>query len=113
LQDTLWQHHELFQDAVNYYLLALLSLCARSRQPATSIRKRMTTRHPNTKSGLSFRSRGQTRRGYARIQYANYLCPGKTEPTLETCFAAVLDGNKENSEVLDLALQELLERMRW
>ena len=25
-QDALWQHHELFQDAVNYYIVALASL---------------------------------------------------------------------------------------
>ncbi len=25
-QDALWQHHQLFQDAVNYYTLALAAL---------------------------------------------------------------------------------------
>src|ERR1035438_1617506 len=33
--DVLWRHHELFQDAVNYYLLALLSLARNPTNPAT------------------------------------------------------------------------------
>jgi hypothetical protein len=34
-EDALWQHHELFQDAVNYYTLALAAL-AEGLSPATS-----------------------------------------------------------------------------
>jgi hypothetical protein len=31
-QDILWQHHELFQDAVNYYTLALAALAGGLRR---------------------------------------------------------------------------------
>jgi hypothetical protein len=106
--DVLWRHHELFQDAVNYYLLALLSLARDSANPATPIRKRMDDAASEHQIWTSFRRRGQTRRGM-RDSVAKYICPGKTEPTPEECFAKVLDGNKENPDVLDLALQELLD----
>jgi hypothetical protein len=107
-QDILWQHHELFQDAVNYYLLALLSLARDSANPATPIRKRMDDPASEHQIWTSFRRRGQMRSGM-RDSVAKYLCPVKTEPTLDECFAAVLEGNKENPDVLDLALQELLD----
>jgi hypothetical protein len=106
--DVLWRHHELFQDAVNYYLLALLSLARDPANPVTPIRKRMDDKASEHQIWTSFRRRGQMRRGM-RDSVAKYLCPGKTEPTLEECFAAVLDGNKESPNVLDLALQELLD----
>ena len=104
---ALWQHHELFQDAVNYYLLALLALARDPANPATSIRKRMADPASEHQIWTSFRRRGQMRRGM-RESVAKYVCSSKSEPTLEECFSAVLDGNKENPEVLDLALQELL-----
>ncbi|MGP8198916.1 MAG: hypothetical protein ACLQU4_05370 [Limisphaerales bacterium] len=34
-QDILWQHHELFQDAVNYYIVALASLGRSPDSPMT------------------------------------------------------------------------------
>lgn len=105
--DVLWRHHELFQDAVNYYLLALLSLARDPANPATPIRKRMDDSASEHQIWTSFRRRGQSRCGM-RDSVAKYLCLGKNEPTLDECFAAVLDGNKENPAVLDLALQELL-----
>lgn len=106
-QSVLWEHHELFQDAVNYYLIALLALARDSGNPAALIRKRMDDPTAEHQIWTSFRRRGQTRLGM-RDSVAKYLCPGKAEPTLEECFAAVLNGNKENPDVLDLALQELL-----
>jgi hypothetical protein len=104
----LWQHHELFQDTVNYYLLALLSLARDPANPATPIRKRMDDATSEYQIWTSFRRRGQTRHGM-RDSVAKYICSDKTEPTLEECFSAVLEGNKENPAVLDLALQELLD----
>ncbi len=43
-QDILWQHHELFQDAVNYYTLAIAALGEElpSNHPITALRMRMT-----------------------------------------------------------------------
>lgn len=37
-QDILWQHHELFQDAVNYYILALASLGSSPESKLTKLR---------------------------------------------------------------------------
>ncbi len=106
-QSVLWQHHELFQDAVNYYLLALLALARDPANPATAIRNRMADPASEHQIWTSFRRRGQTRRGL-RDSVAKYIVSSKAEPTLEECFSAVLNGNTENPDVLDLALQELL-----
>jgi hypothetical protein len=107
-QSVLWQHHELFQDAVNYYLLALLALARDPANPATAIRNRMDDPASEHQIWNSFRRRGQTRRGM-RDSVSKYLFSNKSEPTLEECFSAVLEGNTENPDVLDLALQELLD----
>ncbi|HEY2950989.1 MAG TPA: hypothetical protein VGK40_00320, partial [Verrucomicrobiae bacterium] len=37
-EDKLWQHHELFQDAVNYYTVCLLALASSAANPLTKIR---------------------------------------------------------------------------
>jgi len=62
-QLSLWDHHELFQDAVNYYLLALLSLARDPTNPATSIRKRMDDPASEHQIWTSFRRKGQNRHG--------------------------------------------------
>src|SRR5207253_1890067 len=42
-QDALWQHHELFQDAVNYYTVALAALGGGlpDEHPISQLRKQM------------------------------------------------------------------------
>ena len=40
-QDALWQHHQLFQDAVNYYIVALASLGQSADSPLTKLRARI------------------------------------------------------------------------
>lgn len=40
--NVLWQHHELFQDAVNYYILALASLGRAENSPLTQLRERIS-----------------------------------------------------------------------
>lgn len=107
-QSALWQHHELFQDATNYYLLALLALAQDPANPATSIRKRIADPASEHQVWTSFPRHGRKRQGM-RNSVVKYLPLNKAEPSLEECFSAVLDGNVESREVLDLALQELLE----
>src|SRR5208283_3755667 len=111
-QDALWQHHRLFQDAVNYYIVCLLALpgalCIKQRD----LRNRMATRpEEGNEEPLyvweKFRRRGAWRRGLGD-SVAPHLCPGKTDASPEECFTAARVGCEANSEGQDLAFAELL-----
>lgn len=117
-QAALWQHHALFQDAVNYYLVCLLAL-ARPGNPLWPIREKLDA---HDEAGQPhelmvwrpFRRRGALRPGL-RDSVAQYLTPGNDQPTPEECFAAVLKGNtladsEEGLARLDAGLRQLLER---
>jgi hypothetical protein len=109
---VLWQHHELFQDAVNYYIVCLLALagdlCAKQRE----LRDKMTTK-PKVEGEEPlyvwerFRRRGAWRRGLGD-SVAPFFCPGKKDVLPEECLAAARAGCKTNSEGQDLAFAELL-----
>lgn len=95
-QETLWQHHALFQDAVNYYLVCLLAL-ARPGNPLWPIREKLDAHDEADQPDelmvwRPFRRRGALRPGL-RDSVAKYLTPGNNQPTPEECFAAVLAWN--------------------
>jgi hypothetical protein len=116
---VLWQHHELFQQAVNYYIVCLLALagdlCAKQRD----LRERMTTKPADNGEGPlyvweSFRRRGAKRRGL-RDSVAPFLCPDNKNATPNECFAAVLLGNQcanteEGRKLLDRGLAQMLSK---
>jgi hypothetical protein len=122
-QQALWQHHQLFQDAVNYYLVCLLALASGHNEETRRILKlrELITTKPGPDATPeqqqlyiweAFRRRGATRRGL-RDSVAPYLCPGKSAATPEECFAAVLAGNptaatEEGRKLLDRGLKQLL-----
>lgn len=111
-EEKLWQHHELFQDAVNYYVIALLALATSPSNRLHSIRSRIAQAGSEHAVWEAFRRRGATRMGM-RESVAKYFCPKNPTATPEECFAAALAGNAHTNddrgrEVLDLALQELL-----
>jgi hypothetical protein len=116
--DALWQHHALFQDAVNYYLVCLLAL-ARPGNPLWPIREKLDAPDVEGRSDermvwRPFRRRGALRAGL-RDSVAKHLTPGNDQPTPEECFAAVLKGNtlaesEEGRARLDAGLRQLLER---
>ncbi|MDD4933755.1 MAG: type V CRISPR-associated protein Cas12b, partial [Methylacidiphilaceae bacterium] len=116
-QKALWEHHELFQDAVNYYLIALLALARESdyKSSAHRLRGRIADSNSEDQVWLPFRRLGVERPGL-RNSVAPYstVTPGNREPTLDQCFAAILAGNEnaEKPNVLDCALQELLEECK-
>ncbi|HMO65169.1 MAG TPA: hypothetical protein PKE47_08115, partial [Verrucomicrobiota bacterium] len=114
--DALWQHHALFQDAVNYYVVCLLALA----QPGSAlwpIREKLDAK--NEAGGddelmvwRTFRRRGAMRRGL-RDSVVPYICPDKKDATPEDCFAAVLAGNEcaqseERKKRLDAGLRQIL-----
>ncbi len=100
--EILWQHHELFQDAVNYYVVCLLALAGPRNESLWQLRRRLNATvtdadgHPQDDDLMvwrPFRRRGVLRSGM-RDSVAPYLCPGQPDATPEDCFAAVLKGNE-------------------
>ncbi len=90
--DVLWRHHELFQDAVNYYLVCLLSLATDAESEMAKLRERVTKEGTETYVWGSFRKRGVTRQGMQK-SIAQYLTPGNDSPTFDQAASAVLAGN--------------------
>jgi hypothetical protein len=110
-ESALWQHHELFQDAVNYYTVCLLALASSEVNPLTKIRKRIETTagEPENEHHVwtKISRKGAVRLGL-RDSVAKYLTPENMLSTPQECFAAVLEDNEASAEVLDLALLLLL-----
>jgi hypothetical protein len=109
--NALWQHHALFQDAVNYYVVCLLALAGKD-SPLWPIREKLDAHdengHPDERMvWRPFPRRGALRSGL-RDSVAKHLTPGNPQPTPEQCFAAALVGNETNEEKQSLALEELL-----
>lgn len=114
-EEALWNHHALFQDAVNYYVVALLALATKPDNPLRGIRDKLAETDADRKPTdcqvwLPFRRKGVTRQGM-RDSVAKYFCPDKPreEVTLEHCFRSTLDENRTPQETLDAALCQLLE----
>ena len=42
-KSMLWDHHVLFQAAINYYLVALLGMATSDENPLTKVRERLAT----------------------------------------------------------------------
>lgn len=110
-QDALWRHHELFQDAVNYYTVCLLALASSEANPLTKIRRSIedTAETPNEERHVwtQVRRKGTVRPGL-RDSVAKYLIPEISLPTPKDCFSAVLKGNDTKAEILDDGLMLML-----
>lgn len=117
-QEALWRHHELFQDAINYYVVCLLALA----QPGNSVYPIRERLDAHDEAGnpdelmvwRSFRRRGAARPGL-RDFVAKYITPGNEQSTPEECFTAVLIGSEsERNQVdlgrLDAGLRQLLSK---
>lgn len=89
---VLWQHHELFQDAVNYYLVCLLSLANDPHSDMGKLREQITKDGTDGFVWGAFRKRGVTRRGL-RNSVAPYLTPQNNVPAFREIVTAVLAGN--------------------
>lgn len=115
-EQMLWNHHALFQDAVNYYVVCLLALA----QPGNAlypIREKLDAPEMDGSPDermvwRPFRRRGALRRGM-RDSVAPFLCPDKQDATPADCFQAILRGNDsaksaEGQKQLDAGLTQLL-----
>ncbi len=111
-EDALWNHHELFQDAVNYYTVCLLALASSEVNPLTKIRQRIeaTAGEPENEHHVWTKvyRKGAVRLGL-RDSVAKYLTPKNKLSTPQECFAAVLKSNETSADVLDAALMQMLQ----
>lgn len=95
-EELLWNHHELFQDAVNYYTVCLLALASSEINPLTKIRQRIeaTSGDPENEHHIWTKV---SRKGVVRIglrdSVAKYLMPENNLSTPQECFAEVLHEN--------------------
>ncbi len=107
----LWRHHELFQDAVNYYTVCLLAMASSEGNPLTKIRRRIeeTGEMPDAEHHVwtQVRRKGAVRTGL-RDSVAKYLVPDRKHATPQECFSGVLNGNETPPEVLDAGLMLML-----
>ncbi len=114
--ELLWQHHELFQDAVNYYSLCLLSLATSKESQIYPIRETLNELDGNgvptsRNTWMPFKRNGVQRPGML-ASVAPYVFPQKgsewSELTPEDFYKEILKGNPAKEDVLSLALDELL-----
>lgn len=102
----LWRHHELFQDAVNYYLVCLMALASDKESLVFKIRERAAGSDPEHNVWASFTRKGQKRQGMRSV--AKYFELDPETARLEDCCQKALEGNGAEPALLDLALKELL-----
>ena len=97
----LWRHHCVFQDAVNYYLLAFGALA--SADATTSNRVILDLRTRLAESWEAFPRTNSRDKRSLRDSVCPWLGLGK-EAALEEAFAKILDGIEVDSPVRNLAL---------
>ncbi|MBC8347041.1 MAG: type V CRISPR-associated protein Cas12b, partial [Verrucomicrobia bacterium] len=112
-EEALWRHHELFQDAVNYYAVCLLALATNSNNPIRGIRNKLAGTDENgnptpSQVWLPFRRKGVTRPGM-RSSVVKYFCPENADATPENCFDAAIGDSPASSDIRNAALVQLLE----
>ncbi|MGH9526345.1 MAG: type V CRISPR-associated protein Cas12b, partial [Terriglobales bacterium] len=99
--EALWDHHKLFQDAVNYYLVALAALAAPGGDsPVSALRARMADCwEPFARAGRHFDG--------LRQSLEPYLLAGACTSGLVAAFAAVLADDPVSLAALDAAAVQL------
>jgi hypothetical protein len=105
-QTALWGHHQIFQDAVNYYILALASL-ADPEHATSRLIKDLRDRVRAAWSEFPRAVGGDARS--LRQSVANCLSLSDNA-SLEDAFESVLRGNEATPQVRALALALLLDR---
>ncbi|HEY3857843.1 MAG TPA: type V CRISPR-associated protein Cas12b [Verrucomicrobiae bacterium] len=105
-QTSIWCHHEIFQDAINYYILALASLA--DPEYATS-RLIKDLRVRVSAAWETFPRTAEKDARNMRDSLANWMGLSK-DASIEDAFQAVLEGNEATPQVHTLALGLLLDR---
>ncbi|MEX2381583.1 MAG: type V CRISPR-associated protein Cas12b [Opitutales bacterium] len=106
-EDKLWGHHQLFQDAVNYYLVALAALAdsehASGNRLVSDLRSRVEA------AWEAFPRSGKPGARGLRDSLKEWLRLSENA-SLEDAFETILEGNKASLESRTLALALLLDR---
>ncbi len=105
-QSTLWQHHEIFQDAINYYILALAALADPAHATSRLIQD---LRNRVNEAWVDFPRSVAGNARSLRDSVAKWLQISR-DATLEDGFNAVLNGNEATPKMRTLALALLLDR---
>jgi hypothetical protein len=106
-QSALWQHHELFQDAVNYYMLALAAMAAGAKgedQQAHALRGWVAKVEETWRSASR---KSETFEGPQK-RLAGILNLSSDECSFEKAAKAVLHSSRATGEQLASALLQLL-----
>ena len=111
-ESALWQHHELFQDAVNYYTLALAAMAAGLKSDSPKGKAMLEWRAEVLKSWLKARRKAIDFEGPHK-RLANGLNANANETDAEKAFAAcaktLLKKSPATPEACAKALLQLLE----
>lgn len=105
--ELLWQHHALFQDAINYYLVGLLALASRENPILGPLLAELDRPGSPRQIWNEFQRRGQKRPGLV-ASVAPHLTPGIDRPAMAEAFAAILVGNEASPEIRNEAVERLL-----
>lgn len=115
-ESVLWKHHALFQDAINYYISALLGMATSRENPLTEVRKRLAETCTDGTLSVNqiwteFRRSGDTRPGM-RDSLARTVSVKESNPAPDDYFKAILSENSAEEKVLDLTVRELLAEIK-
>lgn len=106
--ENLWRHHELFQDAINYYLVGILALASRDNPILGPLLGELDKPGSPREIWAQVHRRGKRRPGLV-ASVARYLTPGNDQPSMAEAFAAILAGNEASPATRNAAVAQLLE----
>ena len=108
-ESLLLNHHKIFQDAVNYYLLCFTALAGNKNRPTDGKTCPVyRLREQIEKKWEDFLYKGVQRNGMQKSA-GKYLFPDNPSSTLEDCLNKALEGNSADKKSLHKALSELIE----
>lgn len=110
-QEALWRHHELFQDAVNYYTLALAAMVAGLQPDSKESTAALAWREQVIESWLQARRKAVSFQGpHARLAKLLGLNPFEFDArkAFDSSAAALLKDSSASEEALSKALLQIL-----
>jgi len=111
-EERLWRHHELFQDAVNYYTLALAAMTRGLAEDSTQAKAARAWREQVRNSWVQANRKGVSFPGpHTRLASLLGVKPNESEAAkaFDASAAALLENCRASTEVLAKALLQLLE----
>lgn len=107
----LMQHHELFQDAVNYYMLALAAMASESDSPVGKFKERMKSSIDNGGAWENFWRNGEKRSGM-KYSIMRTLDIKNGDLSFDQAAGIVLDKNPASPEILQAAVDLIAKKCK-